>query len=141
MIRRSSNHAFVHRDGMVEDATVSPTAHKRRRSASPTPSVVPSTDANPNNYTKVNEVREITQRLPKRLRRSHDIPAYDAPVQASGLAASNPLSRRMLKQAAKKARRAARPRGQEEGGGMEMDDDGLGDTFLANNELEMAIEA
>ncbi|THH01610.1 hypothetical protein EW026_g1109 [Hermanssonia centrifuga] len=42
-------------DGMVEDATVSPTAHKRRRSASPTPSVVPSTDANPNNYTKVNE--------------------------------------------------------------------------------------
>ncbi len=47
----------------------------------------------------------------------------------------------MLKHAAKKARRAARPRGPAEGRGMEVDDDGLGSTFLANGGLEMGMEA
>ncbi|OJT11715.1 Guanine nucleotide-binding protein-like 3 -like protein [Trametes pubescens] len=72
---------------------------------------------------------------PKRLRRSHDVPAYDAPVEEHArraMASANPLGRRVLKREAKKARRAAtralgRPPG---GGGMEVDDVGLGATFM-----------
>lgn len=75
---------------------------------------------------------EAMQRAPKRLRRSHDIPAYDAPVRANGLAHSNPLNRRVLMKAAKKARRAERPRGV--GGSMEIDDIQLDNTFLAGTE-------
>ena len=98
-------------------------SRKRRRSGSPSPSPLPHGQ----------EGAEVTQRAPKRLRRSHEVPAYDAPVHASGLSASNPLNRRKLKIAAKKARRAARPRGVEVGG-MEVDDVGLGGTFLADDE-------
>ena len=73
------------------------------------------------------------QRAPKRLRRSHVVPAYDAPVSVAHLGAQNPLNRRALKKAAKKARRAARPRVGAEGGegGMTVDDEGLGETFMA----------
>lgn len=71
---------------------------------------------------------------PKRLRRSHDVPAYDAPVEEHArraMASANPLGRRVLKREAKKARRAAtRALGRPLGGGMDVDDVGLGATFM-----------
>lgn len=71
---------------------------------------------------------------PKRLRRSHDVPAYDAPVEEHArraMASANPLGRRVLKREAKKARRAAtRALGRPPGGGMDVDDVGLGATFM-----------
>ena len=47
---------------------------------------------------------------PKRLRRTHDVPDYHAPVEEHArraMASANPLGRRVLKREAKKARRAA----------------------------------
>ena len=47
---------------------------------------------------------------PKRLRRSHEVPDYHAPVDEHArraMASANPLGRRVLKREAKKARRAA----------------------------------
>ncbi|EIW53047.1 uncharacterized protein TRAVEDRAFT_75218 [Trametes versicolor FP-101664 SS1] len=67
-------------------------------------------------------------------RRSHDVPAYDAPVEEHArraMASANPLGRRVLKREAKKARRAAtRALGRPLGGGMDVDDLGLGATFM-----------
>ena len=67
---------------------------------------------------------------PKRLRRSHDVPDYHAPVDEHtrrSMAGANPLSRKVLKKEAKKARRAANRAAQAErvraGGGMEVDED------------------
>lgn len=113
-------------DPMADDAPdTSLLGHKRRRSPGPSPSPLP--HGNGSNREGV----ETVERLPKRLRRSHEIPAYDASVQASGLSGANPLNRRMLKRAAKKARRAARPRTVVPG--MEVDDEGLDGTFLAGD--------
>lgn len=87
----------------------------------------------PFNAANTNAAQDLDtrERQPKRLRRSHDIPAYDAPVHARGLAIANPLNRRALRKAAKKARRADRPRVAEaEGGGMDVDDMGMEGTFL-----------
>ncbi|EKM60576.1 uncharacterized protein PHACADRAFT_246589 [Phanerochaete carnosa HHB-10118-sp] len=99
----------------------------RSRSVSPTSSAF-STTAN------ASPVRDLDTRArqPKRLRRSHDIPAYDAPVRADRLAMTNPLNRRTLKKAAKKAKRADRPRGlgATGDGGMEIDDVGMEGTFM-----------
>ncbi|KAI0716037.1 hypothetical protein C8T65DRAFT_805611 [Cerioporus squamosus] len=75
---------------------------------------------------------------PKRLRRSHDVPDYHAPVDEharKAMAASNPLSRRVLKREAKKARRAANRAAHLQAPGralgMEVDDDaGLEATFM-----------
>ena len=47
-------------------------------------------------------------RAPKRLRRTKDIPEYDAPIHAASLAKSNPMNRKMLKKEAKRVRRANR---------------------------------
>lgn len=76
---------------------------------------------------------DTRERQPKRLRRSHDVPAYDTPVRADNLAHTNPLNRRALKKAAKKARRADRPRGVGGGdtGGMEVDDVGMDGSFMS----------
>jgi nuclear GTP-binding protein len=74
---------------------------------------------------------DTRERQPKRLRRSHDIPAYDAPVRAHGLALANPLNRRSLKKAAKKARRTDRSKGLGAAdSGMEIDDVGMEGTFI-----------
>ncbi|OCH85868.1 P-loop containing nucleoside triphosphate hydrolase protein [Obba rivulosa] len=112
---------------MASDDLTPSVPRKRYRSVSPSPA--------PSGPT---QTEVATQRIPKRLRRSHDIPAYDAPVDEHArraMAASNPLSRRVLKQDAKKARRAAtRAMNMERlsGGGMEVDDEGgLGMTFMA----------
>lgn len=77
-------------------------------------------------------------RLPKRLRRSHNIPDYNAPVEENvrqSMASANPLSRKVLKREAKKARRATGRAGklQKQGTGMDVDDDGgLGFTFMSD---------
>ena len=97
----------------------------RPRSVSPTPSTFSTANVN---VTRDLDTRE---RQPKRLRRSHDIPAYDAPVHAHGLAMANPLNRRSLKKAAKRARKAERPRDfSGVDGGMEIDDIGMEGTFM-----------
>ena len=77
---------------------------------------------------------------PKRLRRSHEVPDYHAPVDEHArraMAGANPLSRRVLKQEAKKARRAANRAAQlaktRRVPGMDVDDDeevALGTTFM-----------
>ena len=103
---------------------------KRRRSVSPSP--IPEDKQTNDNASRwsATEQTEAAQRAPKRLRRSHDIPAYDAPVDATGLSSNNPLNRRMLKRAAKKARRAERTRGVDE---VMMS---LSGTFLTEDGLE-----
>ncbi len=81
---------------------------------------------------------------PKRLRRSHEVPDYHAPLDEHTrrtMASGNPLSRRVLKREAKKARRAANRAAQLEkvhaqvagagGQGMEVDEDvSLEATFM-----------
>ena len=77
---------------------------------------------------------------PKRMRRSHEVPDYHAPVDEHArraMAGANPLSRRVLKKEAKKARRAANRAVLLEKAaaslGMDVDDDGavgLGTTFM-----------
>ena len=75
-------------------------------------------------------------RQPKRQRKSKDVPAYDAPLDEHVLrqmGKSNPLSRRVLKRDAKRAKKALRvkkSRG-DVGGSMDVDDDGLQFTFMA----------
>ncbi|KZT65722.1 P-loop containing nucleoside triphosphate hydrolase protein [Daedalea quercina L-15889] len=97
----------------------------RKRSRSPSPV---STTSQP--YPNPGE------RQPKRMRRSHDIPAYDAPVEEHArraMASANPLSRRVLKREAKKARRAATKAvvAEKRVSGMEIDDDSnLSATFM-----------
>ncbi|KZT03079.1 P-loop containing nucleoside triphosphate hydrolase protein [Laetiporus sulphureus 93-53] len=75
---------------------------------------------------------------PKRLRRSHEVPDYNSPVDEHTrrtMASANPLSRHVLRKEAKKARRAATRamNAQKAGaGGMEVDDDGgLATSFMA----------
>ena len=101
----------------------------RKRSRSPSPT---STDAS---HPQI----DPDQRRPKRMRRSHDIPSYDAPVEEHArrrMAGANPLSRRVLKREAKKARRAATKAVAAEkraalASGMEVDDDStLAATFM-----------
>ena len=104
-------------------------AQKRMRSRSVSPSPSPSAGG-AGNAPGARDL-DTRERQPKRLRRSHDVPAYDAPVQAHGLAFANPLNRRALKKAAKKARRADRPRGLDGvDGAMEIDDVGMEGTFM-----------
>ncbi|KAI0766990.1 hypothetical protein C8Q74DRAFT_1354828 [Fomes fomentarius] len=81
---------------------------------------------------------------PKRLRRSHEVPDYHAPLDEHtrrAMASGNPLGRRVLKREAKKARRAANRAAQLEkvhahvagagGQGMEVDEDvSLEATFM-----------
>lgn len=72
------------------------------------------------------------------MRKSHDVPSYDAPVEEHAkraMAKSNPLSRRVLKREAKKARRAAtravNAQAAELDGSMDIDDvGGLGTSFM-----------
>ncbi|GJE91997.1 nucleostemin-like domain-containing protein [Phanerochaete sordida] len=109
---------------MLSTSSVLSQKRARPRSVSPTPSAFSVANAQP---ARDLDTRE---RQPKRLRRSHDIPAYDAPVSASGLAGANPLNRRALKKAAKKARRADRPRVFGGDGGMEVDDEGMEGSFM-----------
>ncbi|KAH9896090.1 P-loop containing nucleoside triphosphate hydrolase protein [Cubamyces lactineus] len=103
----------------------------RKRSRSPSPSMSTITATTRASAT----VSDVDARppAPKRLRKSHDVPDYHAPVDEHArraMASSNPLSRRVLKREAKKARRAANRALGPRSGGMEIDDVGLGGTFM-----------
>lgn len=103
----------------------------RKRSRSPSlPSI--------SDRTEDRAAATATTRAPKRLRRSHDIPDYNAPVEESvrrTMASANPLSRKVLKREAKKARRAVGKASKAQSmaqGGMDVDDDGgLAFTFMS----------
>ena len=126
-------------------------AHRipRKRSRSPSESVISvptsiSTAASASAKRApitINENENARPPAPKRLRRSRDVPAYDAPVAEHArqrMAGANPLSRAVLKKEAKKARRAANRAAQSERmrAGMEVDDDAvftLGSSFLGSS--------
>ncbi|KAJ3789123.1 hypothetical protein GGU10DRAFT_425823 [Lentinula aff. detonsa] len=104
---------------------------KHARSPSPSISLGPS---------QAPEHAEAYQRQPKRHRKSHAIPSYDAVPDAHVLremGRSNPLNRRVNKMLAKKERKRERKLarhvpGGGAAGGMEVDDSGnLGLTFMA----------
>ena len=74
-------------------------------------------------------------RQPKRQRKAKDVPAYDAPPDehvSRQMAKNNPLSRRVLKREAKRARKTYRVKTTEGdlGGSMEVDAEGLPFTFM-----------
>src|SRR5882762_1438066 len=100
----------------------------RKRSHSPTPSIA--------TITTSKAEFEPPTRAPKRLRRAKDVPAYDAPIDAVSISRRNPMSRKMLKKEAKKARRAATRAHKSLGGGMDIDGDegALQFTFMATTE-------
>ena len=106
----------------------------RKRSRSPSvlsiSTITPSDTAAPTTRAQVTVDDNARPPAPKRLRRSHDVPDYHAPVDEHtrrSMAGANPLSRKVLKKEAKKARRAANRAAQAErvraGGGMEVDED------------------
>lgn len=111
---------------MISDDLKHVVPRKRSRSASPSP---PLSRA----MTPPSEEGRY-QRQPKRQRRNKDVPEYDALPDEHALKLmerSNPLSRRVLKKEAKKARKAHRVRAGA-GAGMEVDNDtGLQFTFMA----------
>lgn len=103
----------------------------RKRSRSPAPSLSTDVVSKPE--------METPTRAPKRQRRAKDIPAYDAPVDAASISRCNPMSRKVLKKEAKKARReATRAHRALAGVGRGMDVDGdegaLQFTFMATTE-------
>ncbi|KAL7277978.1 hypothetical protein ACG7TL_007931 [Trametes sanguinea] len=106
---------------------------KRSRSPSPAPSLVSVSTVTASVSARTAAVDEARPPAPKRMRKSHDVPSYDAPVDEHArraMASANPLSRRVLKREAKKARRAANKALGRRPGGMEVDDVGLGGTFM-----------
>ncbi|PCH34588.1 nucleoside triphosphate hydrolase protein [Wolfiporia cocos MD-104 SS10] len=106
-----------HVDAVEIDESTSQVERKRWRSPSPSPF--------PESVPAMSE-NVSAMRMPKRLRRSHIIPSYDAPVDEDALqtmANSNPLNRRSLKRDAKNARRAAaRAMNAEVAGKMDVDE-------------------
>src|SRR5262245_8354100 len=109
---------------MDEGDPESQTPRKRVRSPSVDPQSV--RDNNSDN----------SNRPSKKPRLRKEVPAYDAPVDEhiqKTMARSNPLSRKVLKQEARRARRAASRimKAKVDGGGMEVDDGGLEFTFMA----------
>lgn len=119
----------------VPDTSFTP-GGSRKRPRSPSPTPANETDPENARMTSLPGTPPSYVRQPKRQRKSKDVPAYDAPLEAHvlrGMSKSNPLNRRVLKREAKRARRAARATGKtgEVGGGMEIDDEGLAFTFIA----------
>jgi nuclear GTP-binding protein len=103
----------------------------RKRSRSPTPSIVTS-------LRSKHEAEALTH-IPKRQRRAKDVPAYDPPIDATSISRNNPMSRKVLKKEAKKARRDATRAHKASGGvgwGMDVDGDegALQFTFIATTE-------
>ncbi|KAH9946725.1 hypothetical protein B0H21DRAFT_742131 [Amylocystis lapponica] len=137
-------------NGMDEDVTpmesddLSP-QNPRKRSRSP--SIVSSITPVASLSGPTQAMQESSGRTPKRLRRSHDIPAYDAPVEEHArrtMSSTNPLGRRLLKREAKKARRAATraldAQRQTVLGGMDVDDDGgLAATFMGTTPVAFDV--
>lgn len=104
----------------------------RKRSRSP--SIAPNNDPQAMDAV-ADQARYVRQ--PKRQRRSKTVPKYDERPDENVLQRmerSNPLSRKILKKEAKRARKAHRVKTAENaqaGGIMEVDDDGLQFTFMA----------
>ena len=78
----------------------------------------------------------IVLRQSKRQRKSKDVPGYNDPLPdhiTKQMERSNPLSRKVLKQDAKRARKAWRAKHASTGGasGMEVDSEDLAFTFIA----------
>lgn len=119
-----------------DDPEATVLSHKRARSPSVTPPASQSSAAQKASTSQP----DYAHRAPKRLRRSHAIPDYHAPVNAQRLATHNPMNRRMLKKAAKKARGDGRPQGMQ-GGNMEVDEVNLGSTFFASPGFNFEVEA
>ncbi|KAF7976886.1 hypothetical protein HWV62_5429 [Athelia sp. TMB] len=89
------------------------------------------------NHQKIPYFSATHTRIPKRQRRNKDVPDYHAPVEALSISRNNPMSRKVLKKEAKKARRdATRLHKANVGGGMDVDSDGsaLQFTFMATTE-------
>lgn len=104
---------------------------KRSRSPSDAPNPV-----HIDSLTTESEAASRHTRQPKRQRRSKDIPSYDSPPDEHvrhRMGKYNPLSRTILKREAKRARKALRAikDGEDRGGFMDVDDDGLQFTFIA----------
>ncbi|TBU26707.1 hypothetical protein BD311DRAFT_698127 [Dichomitus squalens] len=112
----------------------------RKRSRSPSPSTLSIATLAPSDAVSYQSNKATRSQVtiddnarppaPKRLRRSHDVPDYHAPVDEHarrGMAGANPLSRKVLKKEAKKARRMANRAAQAErvhaGLGMDVDED------------------
>ncbi|KII90402.1 hypothetical protein PLICRDRAFT_38926 [Plicaturopsis crispa FD-325 SS-3] len=116
-------------DGIAMESDDLAPSIPRKRSRSPSVATTVTPAANTN---------ERTQRAPKRQRRAKDVPAYDAPVEEHArrtMARSNPLSRKVLKKEAKRARRDATKLLRSEGSGMEVDDGlSLEFTFMADTQ-------
>lgn len=99
----------------------------RKRCHSPTPSVV---------TVDLDVGSNAPTHSPKRQRRAKDVPAYDAPIDAVSISRSNPMSRKVLKKEAKKARREAIRAQRVTTGDMDVDGDSaaLQFTFMATTE-------
>ncbi|KAH7912097.1 P-loop containing nucleoside triphosphate hydrolase protein [Hygrophoropsis aurantiaca] len=112
--------SFQEPDLMAEDEPVTRLAHKRPRS--------PSISGDPQSSNQHQASAPSFSRAPKRIRRAKDLSAYE-----EAAAWSNPMSRKVLKQDAKKARRAAnklhKTSLQKTSSGMEVDE--LQFTFIA----------
>ena len=124
--------ALLHRIQMESDDLKPVIPRKRSHSPSEVSTPAPAPNSN--------EPRSIRQ--PKRQRKSKEIPAYDAAPDQHVLKCmdrSNPLSRKILKREAKKARKAEMQRtkgdmsvlGKATGMDVDMDDQGLQFTFMA----------
>ncbi|KAF9466816.1 hypothetical protein BDZ94DRAFT_1250845 [Collybia nuda] len=101
---------------------------KRARS----PSLAPSPDLS--NAPMISVDAPAPLHKPKRQRKLKEVPSYDAPPDEhvlNRMERSNPLSRKVLKKEAKRARKARRIKTESGGGGMDVDEDGLQFTFMA----------
>ncbi|KAF9530700.1 hypothetical protein CPB83DRAFT_850142 [Crepidotus variabilis] len=110
----------------------------RKRERSPTASEGSSAFVRPLNEVESGASRYTRQ--PKRQRKAKNIPDYENPVTEKHvlgqMGKNNPLSRKVLKKEAKRARKAQRarigvPGESSNGNGMEVDGDGLQFTFMA----------
>lgn len=103
----------------------------RKRSRSPSEALMQVTTS----LTREEEAASRFTRQPKRQRKAKDVPAYNAPPDehvSRQMAKNNPLSRRVLKREAKRARKAYKVKVRGDlGGSMEVDADGLQFTFMA----------
>lgn len=123
-----------------DDLDTSRTSLKRPRSRSLAPSPPPSVLSG---SASISTRPDYLGRAPKRLRRSHDVPEYHTPVEAHGLAAANPMNRRMQKRAAKRTRREGHihKTTKPAAAGMEIDDIGSVGTFFATSGFNFETEA
>lgn len=105
----------------------------RKRSRSPSP--VPSASSGPLPPQSDAFSAAVPEGPPSKRARK-EVPTYDTSAhvrKTAGIAGHNPLSRRALKQDAKRSRKAARKAARAKAGGMEVDDEegGLAFTFMA----------